>query len=219
MKFSVSVVLSGLTAGFILAACSVGPKPDVEKNMASIAPADGWKAGGIPGEVRSGWIADFKDPLLVALVVEGMEKNPDLLIASAKLEQARAEAKKAGAALLPTVDFNASGTRAQRIESSKNPLVPDDSTTLGVSLQLNWEVDIWGRLLDAKRGAVGQLQASQADYEFARRSLAAQIAKAYFLAVQSKLQRELTRDFVRNYEDTLRIVQADRKSTRLNSSH
>ena len=208
MKFPARAVASGLMTGLILAACSVGPAPEVEKNMASMAPADGWKAGGVGGEVKNGWIANFGDPLLIKLVSEGMDKNPDLLIASARLDQSIAEAKKAGAALVPTADLNSSGSRQQPFRSGSGENFPEGTAALGASLQLNWELDIWGRMRDAKRGAGAQLLASQADYDFARRSLAAQIGKAYFFSVQTKLQRDLTQQFVSNYQDTLRIVQA-----------
>ncbi len=175
--------------------------------MAAIAPST-WKSGGIPGEVKNGWISNFGDPLLVQLVAESMEKNPDLLIASARLDQAQAEARKAGAALAPELDFNASGTKTDRLKPDNNPLHQSDSTVLGASLQLSWELDIWGRLREAHRGALEQFHASRADYDFARQSLAAQVAKAYFLSVQTRLQRDLNRKLTGNFQDILHIVQA-----------
>jgi NodT family efflux transporter outer membrane factor (OMF) lipoprotein len=169
--------------------------------MTEIAPPDGWKAGGIPGEVTGGWIALFGDPRLVTLVTEALEKNPDILEASANLEAAQAGAKRAGAALVPAVGLNAGGNR-------NLPWEGPSTTSLGASLDVSWEIDLWGRAASAKRGATQQFLASVADEAFARQSLAAQVAKSWFLAAESKTQLDLAREFVGNHTETLKIVQA-----------
>lgn len=71
---------------------------------------------------------------------------------------------------------------------------------------------MWGRLRYANRSATETAKASAADYAAARRSLAAQVAKAWFAAAEAKLQFELDDNFVASYEETLRIVEAKFKA-------
>jgi len=186
----------------IFAGCSgAGTEPTPRADIGAITPAEGWKSGGIASEVTQGWIADFGEPRLVSLVTEGLQKNPDVLVASANLEAAQAGAKRAGAALLPSVGLNAGGNRNLPFEGST-------TASLGASLDVSWELDLWGRAASAKRGATQQFLATAADYAFARQSLAAQIAKSWFLASESKMQLDLAREFVTNYTEMQKIVRA-----------
>ncbi|MDX6767010.1 MAG: TolC family protein [Candidatus Methylacidiphilales bacterium] len=194
----------GVSLGLVLflAGCAgAGREPVPRSDMAALAPADGWKAGGGGDGIRTGWIADFGDPRLTALVAEGLDRNPDVLEASARLEAARAAAKRAGAALFPALDLNGAGDR--RIPFKGLP-----SASVGASLDISWELDLWGRIASAKRGAGQQWRASASEYASARQSLAAQIAKSWFLAVEAGSQLDLARDFVASYTRTLAIVQS-----------
>ncbi|MES2308633.1 MAG: TolC family protein, partial [Verrucomicrobiota bacterium] len=183
------------------------PRPDPEKDLTSIAP-EAWKSEFLLGTVQNGWIAQFQDPQLVALVHEALENNPDILTAAARLEEAEAIAKKAGADLYPTLNFQISDNKQSHFKGTGDPKRPSDVTSFGPSLNLQWELDIWGRVRSAKRSATNQLQASVADLYFARLSLAAQVAKAWFIAVESKEHLRLTDEFFQNFQNTLKIVQA-----------
>lgn len=196
-------VLAGVAASALLTTgcAGAGPEPNPRNTTAALAPDTAWKAGGIPGEVTNGWIADFREPRLTALVTEALQNNPSLQAAAASLESAQAGARRAGAALLPTVSLNAGGTR-------NLPFEGQSTAALGASLDIGWEIDLWGRAASAKRGATQQALASAADYAFARQSLAAQTAKAWFLAAEAKMQRDLAREFVAQREQMLTIVQA-----------
>lgn len=133
-------------------------------------------------------------------VAEGIGQSPSLLIAAANLESAQASAKRAGAALLPAVGLQTGGNRTY-------PLEGRSSASLGASLDISWELDLWGRASAARRGSTQEFLASAADYDAARLSLAAQIAQSWFLAVESQIQLSLALEFQKNYTQILEIVQ------------
>ncbi|WP_421900727.1 TolC family protein [Maridesulfovibrio sp.] len=142
------------------------------------------------GTVKDGWIHDFKDPQLDSLVAEAMKNNPDLQASAARVDQANALAKQAGAALLPTVGLGGqlAGTTAGGTASPQ-----------GAGLGISWEADVWGRLGQGKRSAEESAKAIQADYEFGRQSLAASTARNWFLLNEIDVQQ----DFLKSVVDIL----------------
>lgn len=143
-------------------------------------------AAGAPDEapVISGWLATFGDPQLEKLVDEALRGNRDLAAMSARLEQAASRARQAGADLKPQVGLAASsvsagGTNAPHTEK------------MGAGLSLSWEFDVWGRISSGQAAAREQYASTAADLEFARQSLAAQVAKGWFLAIQAVQQEAI----------------------------
>ena len=154
--------------------------------------------------IRSGWLQTFNDPQLDNLVSEVLRKNFDLQIAAAKVDAAAASAKQAGAALTPTVNLGVKGTNQGALEGG----LKNDVSSVGASLDVSWELDVWGRIRAGRDAATEELQASQLDYEYAKLSLAAQTAKAYFLAIESGRQMRLAEETVANFDKTSEVVDA-----------
>src|SRR6185503_11531022 len=69
-----------------------------------------------------------------------------------------------------------------------------DTSLTGVFLSASWELDLWGRIRYGQRAAAGQYDSTQADYAFARMSLAAMVARSWFVAAESSLQRQIAQD-------------------------
>jgi NodT family efflux transporter outer membrane factor (OMF) lipoprotein len=111
------------------------------------------------------------------------------------MEQAMLYAKLAGARLYPSVDLLARGG---------GKLSGDQSGLQGALLTANWEIDLWGRVRYGRAAAAADAASTAADYEYARQSLAAQVAKAYFLATEANLQAEVAR---RTIQDSDLLVQ------------
>jgi NodT family efflux transporter outer membrane factor (OMF) lipoprotein len=150
-----------------------------------------WTApGGDTGQVDDGWLKSFEDPELEALVEEALRKhNPNMRLLSAQVDRAAATARLAGAALKPTVALGGelSGTGG-------NDAVAGTSGDLGVAV--SWEVDVWGKVRAGARAAEENLRATTLDFEFARQSLAARVAKTWFLATELRQQVALAQEVV-----------------------
>lgn len=152
------------------------------------------------GEVEVGWVASFNDPLLTALVEEAQANNKNLQVAAANVERSWALARQAGAALAPNVSLAAGASESGVIENGGS------NSGFNAGLQLNWELDIWGRVRAGQQAAAASAEAAQADYLFSQYSLAAGVARAYFLAIEAGLQEEVAQGTVDALEETARIV-------------
>jgi NodT family efflux transporter outer membrane factor (OMF) lipoprotein len=158
-----------------------------------------WTAsGGAAGTIVETWLAGFHDPLLEALVREALANNPDLQVAAARVEQAAAFVKVAGATLRPQVNALARGGGA---------LSGDSSGLEGAGLFANWEIDLWGRVRAGHEAAHDQYGSAALDAEYARQSLAALVAKSWFLATEARLQKAIAEEMATASERQLGFVQ------------
>ena len=202
--------LAVLALAAIATGCVQLKSPTSPALSAGPAPT-GWSAtNAVADRVQDNWLAAFGDAQLANLVSEALTNNPDLAATAAKLAEATASAKVSSADLWPSLSASGSGqnsSRLKRTTEEKNGGVKSDTSTFGASLDLSWEVDVWGRLRYARRSATKTAAASAQDYAAARKSLAAQVAKAWFAAVEAQLQAKLTDEFVSSYEDTLHLVE------------
>jgi NodT family efflux transporter outer membrane factor (OMF) lipoprotein len=167
--------------------------------------AESWQsADGLSGAYQSvPWVATFNDTMLKALVSDALRHNYDLQRAASDLDRAAAQAKKSGADLLPVMNLNAQGGRSGNVETTDA-----ENGQYGASLDVRWEIDVWGRIRAGKNAAIYDYYAAENDYAAARQSLAAQTAKAYFLAVETAQQYALTQVFESNIEKTLDVTEA-----------
>ena len=158
------------------------------------------------GDADVGWIDSFNDPALTKLVAEAQAHNKNLAAAAANIDRARALAGQASAALAPQVNLVAGGAERGGLETS------DSVTALNAGAQLNWELDVWGRLRAQRRAANFNLQAAEADYLFAQYSLAAGVARAYFIAIEAGEQEAIAAQSVDALENIARIVDIQYKN-------
>jgi len=148
--------------------------------------------------VQAGWLTAFGDPQLNALVQETLANNPDLQVAAARVEQAASFAKAAGATLWPQVNALLRGGGA---------LSGDSSGLEGGGIFANWELDVWGRVRSGRAAARDQHGSAQLDAEYARQSLAALVAKSWFLATEARLQRMNAEEMAAASEKQLGLAQ------------
>ena len=139
------------------------------------------------------WAEDLGDANLTSMIRESWASNPDLSAASRRMEVAREEANMAGAKLLPEAGLALSGTRSKRnlvgfFPGSNNSFSPE---SYGLNLNVSWELDLWGKVRDSRKAAKNAWQASVQDYQAARLSLAGQVSKAWFSAIEANRQVEL----------------------------
>lgn len=173
--------------------------PPIERPNMGVPLPEQWtapvEADTIAGEVTTDpWWESFGDPTLNQLVQEALINNRDLREAAFRVEAALAQARIANAALRPQVDFLQDGRRANQrfvglpIPGLENRVLNTTSSQVGISLNLSWELDLWGRLGAAKAATLADLEATAIDYRAAQLSLAAQTAKAWFAVLETQEQ-------------------------------
>ena len=171
----------------------------------------GYVAGSPGGEVDDAWIARFNDKALSKLVDAVEKDNPDIRIAAVRVEKAATNAYLAGAAARPYLDANFAATRRKQNfigfpvgggggdgaagsvdggSGGGSSGVPSGSlfNTFGPSLDVRWEVDLWGRVRAGVSASLAELEAEVANEKALRCSLAAQTAKAYFALKEAEEQ-------------------------------
>ena len=121
----------------------------------------------------SRWWSRFDDPLVGVLVDAAESVSPSVGSAGARIAEARAARRGAGAALLPAV--GASGG----VSRGRPDLISPLGTSASAALQASWEVDLFGRNRAAVDAAEARLQASAAAWHDARVAVAAETANEY----------------------------------------
>lgn len=147
-----------------------------------------------------GWLETLDDARLRSLVEKGLSNNRSLQAAAANVDGARALVSQAAASLSPQVGASIGS-------SSGGPLEGSGSNLFNAGLQASWEVDLWGRIRSGNLAAQESFEAAKAEFEFAQQSLAANIAKSYFVVVEAQNQLDIARKSVEAIEETNRIVE------------
>jgi NodT family efflux transporter outer membrane factor (OMF) lipoprotein len=188
---SARAILAGVTCLGAGAGCALAPPPSADDlrsdTLANAAVPTSWTAQeAAPGQVERGWLATFADPELTDLVAEAMRYNTDLQVAAARVAQAEALVRAAGGELYPALE--ALGRAGGKMG--------DNSGLEGWLVSAAWELDLWGRVRYGARSASEQYASAEADFAFARQSLAATVATAWFMATEAALQRDLLAEIV-----------------------
>lgn len=165
------------------------------------------------GQIDGRWWENFGDPQLNAYINEAVIENPSIGQALARVEQARAQANITGANLLPQVNgsFNAS-RRKQNLGSIPGVAGDTDTQTsvttnnFGLSLDVSWEPDLWGRLSAQSAAARADFLASAANLRATRQSIAAETARTYFSVVEARQQVELSERVVETFGEITRQI-------------
>lgn len=198
-------------AALALSACQSVSPPDA-KDHASVKTPPHWVAGPTwtaAHPADSDWVAAFRSPGLDAFVEKVLAENKDLKAARARIEVTAANARIIGADLYPQLQGGFSGQRdLQNFIGLPLPGAPPGeilssrSNRFGLSLNLSWEIDLWGRIRAAKRAAIADFEASAFDRATAELSLAGQAAKTWFALAEARDQVALARSAIATFSET-----------------
>ncbi len=123
------------------------------------------------GEVRDDWLKSFRDQRLNRLVKEGEANNPNLKVAAHRVERAIALTNLTHSGLMPAIEMGG-------FYHENNNAGAKEVSWGGFAV--SWEPDVWGRVANLVASDEAFTRSQMADFEFARQSLAAQIAEAWF---------------------------------------
>lgn len=213
--------ISGVLSGCLLGPDYTRPQVDLPEqfnaqtsvtttSQTAISPAGASSAlGATPVAVAlADWWTLFNDPVLNDLVANAQKNNADVQIAVARLGQAQALARQAGAALYPTVNMTASGTRAS-IGTAVSPTgVGLQTNTSQVGLVTSYEIDVWGRVRRNIESATAVATASQYEQDSVRLTISALVTNTYLRLRALDAQTAVTSNSVKTRENSLRVAQA-----------
>jgi NodT family efflux transporter outer membrane factor (OMF) lipoprotein len=212
-----------LAAGTCLAltGCVIGPqyaRPSVplapafkEQLPENFKSEDGWKlAQPRDAQLKGDWWTLFDDPQLNALEAQIDPANQTLQQAEANFRAARAAVRFDRASEAPTIGV-APSVGAIR-DSNNQPYLNISGSNTGegdfvLPFDINYEIDLWGRIRRTVAQAREQAQASAADIETSRLSLHAELAVDYFDLRSADAQIKLLKDTVTAFQSALQLTE------------
>jgi outer membrane protein, multidrug efflux system len=152
---------------------------------------DGYKAGRLTdpdAPPTLDWWRGFRSPELTTLMEEAQKVNLDIAAAVARFVQADAQARIAGAALLPTAGVGGSQTYSRTSGSSASGLSIGGREVVNYSASLNasYQLDFWGQNRDAAQAAEENAVANRFDREVVALTTLTSVAVAYFQVLASQ---------------------------------
>lgn len=151
------------------------------------------------------WKELFTDTVLQQLIEKGIANNTDLNIARLKVREAEALLTSSKLAYLPSVSLTPQGT----IKSigGNSP-----TKTYNLAASADWELDIFGRLTNAKREAKAVLEQSQAYKQAVQTQLIATIANSYYTLLMLDKQLDISKRTAEIWAENLRVMKALKKA-------
>ncbi|MBV9654675.1 MAG: efflux transporter outer membrane subunit [Acetobacteraceae bacterium] len=199
----------------LIAGCDLGPD---YKDPATEIPAE-WRA--TDATARAAWPSlqwwrGFGSPTLDALIAEAETRNFDIAAAVARVREADAAARIAGAPLLPTVSGQGSASWAQVSTSGRSSFASSsgvgrnrytDIRQYGALGNASYEADFWGLNRAAFRAAEASAVASRFDQQVVALSVVTSVANAWFNALAFEDRLAVAQNNLRDSEQTLRVIQ------------
>lgn len=157
-------------------------------------------------EVKEWWRV-FKNDALSAFIVEALQHNPQTQAGLLRVEAARAQAKIAGAPLLPSLDAGASGSRLQSSASSSNTEGSGDRDTFTLTGGLSYEVDLWGKNRAAYGSAKANVEASKFELGALALIISSDTAQAYLSLIALSDRIEVFESTIKNQREVLSLLE------------
>jgi multidrug efflux system outer membrane protein len=220
-KYIKGVILLGLTASIGFSSCQVvnkykSPEVDTQDLYRGVDPTDTTTIANIS------WREYFKDPILQALIEEGLDKNYDLQIAYTRIQQAEANLGMARAAYFPSVALVG---QVNQNRSSVSPITGDNKKVLGyhntnytLGISAAWEADIWGRMNRQSRASYAQFLASEAYRDLVQTSLISNIATSYYSLLALDEQLRVTKENIELLKESTSTMEAMKEAGLLNGA-
>ncbi|MGE8365484.1 efflux transporter outer membrane subunit [Cupriavidus sp.] len=211
--------LASITTAVAILAAGCTLQPRYERPAAPVAPA--FPAGGAYGQQPAasgaesataatpaadiGWRDFFADARLQRLLELALKNNRDLRVSVLNIEAARAQYQITRAALFPSVNAVASGTRARtpaNLTASGRTIAAEYS----VGLNASWEIDFFGRIRSLSDQALAQYLSLAESRKAAELALLSSVANQYLAMLAFDDALAVTRATLVTAEESLRIT-------------
>jgi NodT family efflux transporter outer membrane factor (OMF) lipoprotein len=192
-----------LAAACALVGCSMVPtyeRPPVP-TQAAWAAQPGASTAAVP--VSADWWQHFDSPDLDALMAEALAANQDIAAAIARIDQARANTRIAGAPLLPNVE--ATGSTSGTLSHNRHRTQTGSSGE--ALLTASYEIDLWGKNAAGLEASKHALNASFFDREALALVVQSEVASTYFDAVSLRQRLAIARENLAAAQQVLKLVQ------------
>ena len=158
-----------------------------------------------------GWRNLFSDKNLQALIDKGLERNSDLRVAHTRVKAAEAVLMNARLSYLPSVvlapDGSISGTEGAKAIKTYN-----------LAASASWEIDLFGKVTNAKREALAALEGSRAYRQAVETQLIATIANSYYMLLMLDRQLIISEQTLITWKETEHSIEALKRAGKSNDA-
>ena len=207
MKIQYRILLAGLSAAMLLSSCNIYrnySRPD-EVTTAGMYRDTLSAADTLRGDTTSmgnlPWQEVFRDPYLQSLIAQGLEHNLDLQTARLRVQEAEASLQAARLSYVPSFNLNPNGALSWYENGRRQ-------WTYQVPAAASGEVNLFGRLLNSKRGARAALMQSEAYAQAVRTQVIASIANTYYTLQMLNQQLAISEQTVISWRKSVETMKA-----------
>lgn len=150
------------------------------------------------------WQGIFTDAPLRALITEGINSNTDLQIAMLRIDEAKAGLNAAKLAYLPSLTFSPNGAITS-VDGGKA------NKTYEIPVSMSWEIDLFGKLLNAKKESQALLLQQTAYAQAVQSELISTIANSYFTLLMLDSQIEISDQTIEIWREQVRTMELQMK--------
>lgn len=160
-------------------------------------------------QINPHWWTLFQDPELDQLMQLALANNQNLMAAIARMEAAEAAAREAGAERFPSVDVSGGSIRSRSSGATANGqrMGAMTSTNRRAALDIQYELDLWGRIRRSNEAARAEALASRHARDAVRLSLSGQVALEYLTLRMLDAELKVTQETLQSRQQGLKIVQ------------
>lgn len=147
------------------------------------------------------WKEVFTDAKLQSLIEEGLAHNVDMQAAALRVKEAKAMLTAARLSYLPSINLAPQGTLSS-FDHSK------PTKTYQLPVAASWEVDLFGKLLNANRGQKVSYEQSKYTEQAVRSQIICGIANTYYSLLMLDRQVQITAETADIYKENVRVMEA-----------
>ena len=153
------------------------------------------------------WREFFTDTCLQALIEQGLQRNTDLQIARLKVEEAEAVLMNARLSYLPALSLSPEADVGRYV-----------AKTYRIAASASWELDIFGKNTNARRGASAALDGSRDYVQAVQTRLIATIADSYYTLLMLDSQFNIGKQTLESWEKSIRTLEALKRAGKANDA-
>jgi len=208
MKNRLSFIFIIIGSALLIEACKVGPNFKTQRteiDSSAVYRYDSLQLAMTDSVLNIKWWELFDDPIIDTLIRIGLEENKDVLIASSRIEQARAQLGFTKSNMWPSIGYQAGAARGNVFQGLPSDNAINVFTGFG---SLAWELDFWGKFRRANEAARADLLATEFGQRTVQIGLISTIAGTYYQLLDFRWREMISRKTLELRDASLGIIQA-----------
>lgn len=154
------------------------------------------------------WWQSFQDPILSQLIEKAVANNYNIASALKRIDMARQIIRQAKAGYFPTFNASAGWSLNQGSGAAEKQVIPSStSSSFSIGADMNWEIDVFGRVRQNVKAKKAAYNVARADYDAVLISLCADVANAYLELRTTQRQIQMANDHIDHQAKVVKITE------------